>query len=206
VADSGNHRVQAFDPLGGFLYKFNTNLNDPGRPVDPTDIAIDDSKNRCYVVDNDNHRILLYTKDGSRLLQKWGTRGEKPGEFQFPFLAALDKTSTLYVVDVLNTRVQAINEEGRTMAYIGKWGVDRGQFYRPKGVTVDKNNRIYVSDSYLGVIQVFQRYKNFIGVLGDESGKMLRFKTPSGIYVDNSLKLYVVEMLENRVAVYQILK
>ena len=117
----------------------------------------------------------------------------------------MDKYSTLYVVDVLNTRVQAINHEGRAMAYIGKWGVDRGQLYRPKGVTIDKKDRIYVSDSYLGVIQIFKRYRKFLGVLGNKMGEMLRFKTPTGIDVDDDLRLYIVEMIQNRVSVYQIL-
>ncbi len=204
VADSGNQRIQAFDPAGRFLFNFTVRVKDSTGQPDPTDVVLDESTNRCYVVDNDNHRILVYTGNGSSLLDQWGTRGEKPGEFQFPFLAAMDRNSTLYVVDVLNTRVQAISKEGRTMAYIGKWGVDRGQFYRPKGVTIDFKDRIYISDSYLGVIQVFKRYRKFLGVVANKTGGILRFKTPVGIYVDDKLRLYVVEMLQNRVSVYQI--
>jgi DNA-binding beta-propeller fold protein YncE len=206
VADSGNRLIQVFGPTGQFRFEFPVNLQESARPADPVDVVLDESKDRCYVIDNDNHRILVYSRDGSRYLKFWGGSGEKPGEFQFPFLAALDNQSTLYVVDVLNTRVQALNEEGRAMAYMGKWGVDRGQFYRPKGVTVDKKDRIYVSDSYLGVVQVFERFRKFLGVLGDEQRKMLRFSTPVGITIDDDLRLYVVEMELNRVSVYQLLK
>jgi DNA-binding beta-propeller fold protein YncE len=206
LADSGNRLIQVFDASGSFRFQFPVQVKDSLRPPDPVDVVIDEEKDRCYVIDNDNHRVLVYTKDGSRLVEQWGTSGEKPGEFQFPFLAALDNQSTLYVVDVLNTRVQAINHEGRALAYIGKWGVDRGQFYRPKGVALDKKERIYVSDSYLGVVQVFKRYRKFLGVLGNGDGEVVRFKTPTGLYVDDTMRLYVVEMLLNRVSVYQILE
>lgn len=204
VADSGNRLVQVFDGLGNFKFEFPVTVQDSLRPPDPVDVVIDESLDRCYVIDNDNHRVLVYSRDGSNLLKLWGGPGEKPGEFQFPFLAALDNQSTLYVTDVLNTRVQAISKDGRTMAYIGKWGVDRGEFYRPKGVTVDTKDRIYVSDSYLGVIQVFERFRKFLGVLGTAEMPMMKFTTPAGIYIDDDMRLYVVEMMLSRVSVYQV--
>ena len=206
IADSGNHCVQVFDPAGRFQFEFPVAVKDSPRQPDPVDVVVDSSRDRCYVVDNDNHRILAYTRDGSRLIKVWGSRGEKPGEFNFPFFAARDSYGILYAVDVLNTRVQAISDEGRTIALIGKWGVDRGQFYRPKGVTIDKKDRIYVSDSFLGVVQVFKRYNTFLGVIGTESGQRLHFTTPTGIYIDATLRLYVVEMRQNRVRVYQIVE
>lgn len=204
VADTGNRLIQVFTATGQFKFQFPVEVKDSPRPPDPVDVVVDDELDRCYVIDNDNHRVLLYPKEGSRLLKVWGVSGEKPGEFHFPFLGALDNQSHLYVVDVLNTRVQAFNPEGRAMAYIGKWGVDRGQFYRPKGVTVDGKDRIYVSDSYLGVIQVFKRFRKFLGVLGNGDNQLLRFKTPVGIYIDDNFRLYVVEMLLNKVSVYQL--
>ncbi|MFC1592162.1 NHL repeat-containing protein [Thermodesulfobacteriota bacterium] len=206
VADSGNSRIQVFDSGGRFRFEFAVEHYQSRSKSDPVDVVVDDERQVCYVVDNENHQVLVYTKDGSRLLDGWGRRGEKPGEFQFPFLAAMDSQSTLYVVDVLNTRVQAINSEGRTMAVVGKWGVDRGQFYRPKGVAIDGRDRIYVSDGYLGVVQVFKRYRTFLGVLGNEKKEFLRFKAPTGMFVDDQLRIYVVEMRWNRVRVYQILE
>lgn len=206
IADSGNSLIQVFDAEGRFRFDFAVQYYKNRQPSDPVDIAVDDKRGLCYVVDNENHQVLVYRKDGSRLLEGWGSRGEKPGEFQFPFLAAMDSQSTLYVVDVLNTRVQAINSEGRTVAVVGKWGVDRGQFYRPKGVAVDAQDRIYVSDGYLGVVQVFKRFRAFLGVLSDEHKQFLRFKTPTGIFVDEALRIYVVEMMRNRVRVYQIVE
>jgi len=107
------------------------------------------------------------------------------------------------VVDLLNTRVQIFDQEGKFVHLVGDWGVNRGEFYRPKGITMDKSNRVFVSDSVLGVVQIFDPQGNFLSVVGNKEGEIMRFKTPVGIDIDKDLKLYVVEMSMNRV---QILK
>lgn len=206
-----NNRVYITDPGGKSILVFSAagqrlrNLSLTGPNTDPADVVADTEADRCYVTDNDNHRVQVYRLSDFKRLDTWGEIGEKPGQFHYPFLAARDKYATLYVVDVLNTRVQAINQEGRTMSVIGRWGVNRGQFYRPKGVAIDSRDRIYITDSYLGVVQVFQRYRKFIGVLADARGNLLKLKTPTGIAVDNSNRLYITEMLRNTVSVYRIM-
>jgi DNA-binding beta-propeller fold protein YncE len=204
IADTGNRRVQIMSPDGRFSDSFPVGSCAGTESPDPVDVVIDEKHNRCYVVDNENHGIAAYSLKTGERESCFGGRGEKPGKFQYPFLAALDRRSFLYVVDVLNTRVQVVNPEGRTMAFVGRWGVDRGRLFRPKGVCIDPDQRIYISDSYLGVIQVFERYKKFLGVIGTDSGETIRFTTPVGIHVDNNMRLYVVEMKKNRVSVYDI--
>ena len=204
VADSGNHRVQLFDYSGKFIRSFAVTRKEGTQLPDPTDVAVNSRKNRCYVVDNDNHAILAYTLDGSQFVTQWGTRGEARGEFRYPFFIAVGKNNTVTVVDVVNTRAQIFDPEGKFVSELGGWGVDRGQFYRPKGVAMDESNRIFVSDSVLGVIQVFTQYGSFLSVVGDEKGSIQRFETPVGIYIDHNRRLYVVEMFQNRVRVFQL--
>ena len=202
VADSGNHRVQIFDRAGGFSAQIN--LPALNHPADPTDVAVDETRNRCYVVDNDNHRILVYDLSNLQLLDSYGTPGSDKRAFRYPFLIALDKQKYLYIVDVINTRVQVLNPDGLFVNFIGGWGVEKGEFFRPKGVAIDKNNRIYVSDSYMGVIQIFTATGEFYAAIGEPaSGKVKKFKTPVGIYVDRQDRLYVVEMFANKVGVYR---
>ncbi len=204
VADPPNRCIKIYDKNGLYITSLKAPQKDALKPFDPVDAAVDTTLNRCYVVDNDNHRIVLFDLDKPSVIDIRGKNGEKPGEFQYPFLCSMDTQSTLYVVDVLNTRVQAFNTQGRTMSIIGKWGVDRGEFYRPKGVTVDNRDRIFVTDSYLGVVQVFKRFRTFIGVLADQKGTMLRFNTPVGIHADTLNRLFIVEMKSNTVRVYQL--
>jgi len=204
IADSGNSRVQIFNPNTAFSAKIVL----PGvrdRPSDPTDVAVDTSRNRLYVVDNDNHRYLIYDLSTLSLIKTVGEPGEGKLMFRYPFLIALDKSQFLYIVDVINTRVQVVDPNGQFVRYVGGWGVEKGHFFRPKGVAIDPKGRIYVSDSYMGVIQVFDRWGNFYGVLGDTGkDKVKKFKTPTGMFIDDHNRLYVVEMLAQQVSVYRI--
>lgn len=203
VADSGNGRVQVFTPTGTFLSAIDMPPGD--KPADPTDTAIDDSRGLLYVVDNDNHRILQFDLESRRLLESFGTPGEGKRQFRYPFLITLDSDGYLYIVDVINTRVQVLSPDGKFVSYIGGWGVEKGEFFRPKGIAVDRQGRAFVSDSYLCVVQVFRGNGSFYSALTDPGGqKVKKFTTPTGIFIDSNDRLYVVEMFANRVSVYHI--
>ena len=204
IADAGNHRVQIFDSVGRFIEAIKT-VSQTKHPTDPTDVAVDDTRNRCYIVDNDNHRILTYDLSSRKLIATHGTPGDGRRQFRYPFLIALDSRQYLYIVDVINTRVQILNPDGLFVNFIGGWGVEKGEFYRPKGVALDKSNRIYVSDSWMGVIQVFDPTGEFLAALGDRSQrKIRRFKTPVGLFIDARDRIYIVEMFANKVSVYRL--
>lgn len=205
VADSGNRRVQIFTSSGQFKSLFSVKSQPGENPADPVDLALDEGRKRIYVVDNDRHRILVYSLTDYKLLEGWSSEGEGMQKLRHPFFTALAKDTSLLVVDVLNTRVQVWTPQGEAVSSIGTYGVDLGQLYRPKGVCVDKDNNIFVSDSYVGAIQTFNRYGHFKTVVGDETGEVMIWKTPVGITIDDKQRLYVVEMLPNRVGVYQIL-
>jgi len=204
IADSGNHRVQIFDRQANFLSKIDLPAKGT-TPADPTDVAVDTARDRLYVVDNDNHRVFFYKLSTLKLEKSVGEPGEQDLMFRYPFLMALDRGGDLYVVDVINTRVQAINPDGLFITDIGGWGVEKGEFFRPKGVAVDGGGRVFVSDSYMGVIQVFDTWGEFQGVLGDRQKETIqRFRTPVGLFVDDRNRIYVVEMLADKVSVYSI--
>jgi DNA-binding beta-propeller fold protein YncE len=204
IADSGNHRLQIFNPDGKFIAKIIIPSNNK-QTADPTDVAVDDSRNRCYIVDNDNHYILVYNLSNRKLIRTYGSPGSGKLAFRYPFMITLDKDKYLYIVDVINTRVQVLNPDGLFVAFIGGWGVEKGEFFRPKGVAIDRNNRVYVSDSYMGVIQIFDSNGEFFAVVGDPAKRApKKFKTPMGLFIDNNNRLYVVEMLANKVSVYHL--
>ena len=204
IADSGNHRVQIFNLLGNFIAEIKI-PSKYGNLADPTDVAVDESRNRCYVVDNNNHYILVYDLSTLKLIDTFGAPGTEKREFRYPFLIALDKHKHLYIVDVVNTRVQVLSSEGKYVNIVGGWGVEKGEFFRPKGVAIDRDNKAYVSDSYMGVIQVFDSDGEFYSVVGDPTkGTVKKFRTPVGIFIDDNNRLYVVEMFAERVSVYSI--
>ncbi|MCG6943882.1 MAG: NHL repeat-containing protein, partial [Deltaproteobacteria bacterium] len=185
IADSGNQRVQILDAGGSFIAEIKLPAHN-GHGADPTDVAVDTTNKKCYISDNDNHRVLAYDLSTLTLIDTYGRPGAGRDRFRYPFLMALGQGQKLYVVDVINTRVQVLNSQGSFVAEIGGWGVEKGEFFRPKGVAVDKNNRVYVSDSYTGVIQVFEPNGEFYGALSDpESGTVKKFRTPMGLFIDH---------------------
>lgn len=205
VADSGNHMVQIFSPEGNYLSQFSTETNEKQiKSSDPTDVVIDSTLKRCYVVDNDNHWVFAYDLKKGVPLATYGAMGMEKREFRFPFLLDIDQEGNLYIVEVINTRVKVLDPEGNYLTNIGSWGVEKGEFYRPKGVAIDAKNRVFVSDSYLGVIQVFDREGTFLSILGNEKGTIMKFITPTGLFIDSNMRLYVVEMFADRVQVLQL--
>ncbi len=203
VADSGNHRIQAFNSKGIYLFQIKIKSGTT-KPADPTDVAVDLKRNRCYVVDNDNHQFLSYNLLNQNLLKTFGRPGTGKREFRYPFLISLDTQSYIYIVDVVNTRIQVFNPDGLFVNYIGGWGVKKGQFFRPKGIAIDDADQVYISDSYMGVIQVFESTGEFKAAVGDQiTGTIKKFMTPVGLFVDRTKRLYVVEMSANRVSVFQ---
>lgn len=203
VADSGNSRIQIFLPDGSFLNEINLVVSN-GKKCDPTDVAVDSAGTKAFVVDNENHCILTYDLNTLLPMEVFGKAGIGKIEFRYPFLISKYNDKYLYVVDVINTRVQELTDTGKFVRFIGDWGVEKGQFFRPKGVAVDASGLVYVSDSYMGVVQVFGE-GIFHSVIGDNvRGALHRYNSPVGLFVDNKNRLYVVEMFAERVSVFQI--
>ncbi len=203
VADSGNQRIQVFTAKGHFVDEIKLNFKN-GKEPDPTDVAVNRRGTEAFVVDNENHCVFKYDLTTLKLVDVFGKAGIERMEFRYPFLISGYKDKYLYIVDVINTRVQEITNDGKFVRFIGDWGVEKGQFFRPKGVAVDSSGRVYVSDSYMGVIQVFDEGV-FHSVVGDgEKGELWRYNSPVGIFVDHVDRLYVVEMFAERVSVFKI--
>ena len=119
-------------------------------------------------------------------------------------MLAANQFNQLFVVDVLNTRVQVFDPDGNFLNAIGAWGVLPGSLYRPKGVAIDRNDRVFVSDSYMGLVQVFTPLGLFLGVLC-ENGEKKSFTTPVGIAFDRrNRQLHVVEMRANTIQVLSV--
>lgn len=198
VADTGNHRIQVFSPEGGFLRAFS--LKTGGR-ADPTDVLPSPFQDYCYVSDNDNHEIQVYDGRNGRFLFNWGKRGAGRGEFRYPATLAMDAAHHVYVVDVMNARLQSFDSRGKHGWEVATWGVGPSGLFRPKGVAVNAEGKILVSDSYMGWVKVFRVDGEFEGMLGNPEGAPRRFTTPASIAMDGLDRICVVETRANRVSV-----
>lgn len=199
VADAGNHRIQVLDGEGKFLRALP--LLDGDKPVRPADVAVSELSGNLFVTGNNTHRVLKLSPQGE-VLGSWGGEGVAQGQFRYPATLAV-REGMVAVVDVLNTRVQIFDEDGRYQYQLGEWGVLPGQLFRPKGIAIDQAGRYYISDSYMEVVQVFDSGYQLLHVLG-QGGKPYRFVSPVGLAVSLDERLYVTEMLGNRVSVFEL--
>ena len=198
VADRGNERIVMFDAKA--RPRVALELEADGESIVPVDVAVGPKGRELFITSNNTHQVVVFSTKGE-FLRAWGGEGEDDGQFRYPATIDIDAAGNVYVVDVLNARVQKFDPEGTHLLTIGKLGGKAGTFYRPKGVAVGDTGNVYVSDSFLGVVQVFRPDGELAYVIG-EGGVATVFDTPVGLDASGS-RLYVTQMLAGKVAVLE---
>lgn len=168
-------------------------------PARPTGIHIMKSGN-ILVADGNNNRVLEVRPSG-RVVRMIGG-GERVSAnrgFNMPGGITTDEYGNIYIVDILNARVQKFSSDGMYLSTYGNPDNTSGPLKRPKDVAVDRRGNVYVSDGLQSAISVFSaegKYLGFIGrtIQGDKSPKSL-FKAISGIGIKGD-KLYVVDRVK----------
>jgi tripartite motif-containing protein 71 len=157
----------------------------------PRGVAIG-SDGSIYVSDWEAHRIQKF--DGNaKLLFKWGSRGNRDGEFNYPGSLAVGADGSVYVADAGNDRIQIFDSQGN---FITKWGSEGsapGQFQYPEAVALGPDGTLYVADSGNRRIQRFDRKGNFIqewNVKSDIYGYDIPYP-PCGLAVGPDGSVYV---------------
>jgi DNA-binding beta-propeller fold protein YncE len=203
IADSGNGRLLVVSADGQLDETIPLPTPEGAQQADPTDVALTPDDARTYVVDNDNHRLLV-RDNASGQWTSLGGEGRGLGRFQWPFMLCVGAEGYVFVTEAIGARVQRLSPDDRWAGALARWGVQLGELYRPKGIAADAAGRLYVSDSTLGVIQAFQPRGEVAGVLTAADGTALKFQHPMGMCFDRQGRLLVVELGANRVAVVAI--
>ena len=199
IADTGHQRVLVRAADGTLERVIRLEQGTAARPPDITDAVPREGGQSVWLVDNDNHRLVLVDvlADTRTVV---GAAGESLGQFQHPFMAALGRGGDVFVTDVINARVQVLSSAGQPVGRVGAYGADLGQLYRPKGVACDADGNVWVSDGVLNAVQVFTPTGRFLDVLRDGDGQPLKLDMPVGLAFDTEGNLYVVELLADRVS------
>jgi len=153
-----------------------------------------------YCVDNRNDRILVF-RGAKEPPERWGRRGDGPGEFHAPFRLAVDGAGRVFVTDVLNARVQWFSAFGRHLGTLDRFGAGRGRVLRPTAVAVDPLGRIWVADAYTGFVQLFEATGAFVREVA-EGGRPISFGDPSGLAVIYG-GLWVADQRKGRVGLFR---
>jgi DNA-binding beta-propeller fold protein YncE len=201
ISDAGRDRIVVFDQDDRILNQFGQGILD-----NPAGMAVDEGRQRLYVVSTHTHTVEVFSLDGKHLF-RFGGHGNSPGKFNYPMDIAIGPTGDLYVVDSANFRVQVFTSEGDFVREFGSLGTGPGQFSRPKGIAVDMAGRIFVTDASFNNFQIFNdmgRLLLFVGT-GGVTGPG-EFSLPADIEVDDQGRIYVADQLNKRVQVFEMIR
>jgi sugar lactone lactonase YvrE len=203
-------RVLVSDSTGRCLHAFSTDgtyqaqLAPTGVFERPAGVAIQPATGNLYVADVMAHHIVILSPDGL-LLSRMGTRGNGPGEFNYPTNLCFDSAGRLYVSDSLNFRVQQFAPDGSFIRQIGRQGDVPGAFSQPKGLAVDADDHLYVVDARFENVQIFNADGDLLLYFGEEGSARGQFWLPSGIHIDPNNRVWIADTYNRRVAVFDYL-
>ncbi len=184
VVDTGNLRLQKFDPAGAFLALWGgkgngfgqfAQLSDTAVGTGPSGVVVDNDGN-VFVADTWNHRIEKFDAAG-KPLTSWGSflnlaDAAAPADpdpnrkFYGPRGLALGPDGLLYVTDTGNKRVLIFDRNGAYQRQINSGmspskvaptvAFDRaGELNEPIGIAVGTDGSVYVADTNNRRIQKF---------------------------------------------------
>jgi DNA-binding beta-propeller fold protein YncE len=151
-------------------------------------------------VDNGNHRIQKFDKDGNFLLG-WGSEGKENGQFVRAIGVAMDQEDNVYVTDDGNPFVQKFDNNGNFIMKWGGYGTGDGQFSHATGIAVDADGNVYVADYQDKRVQKFDPAGTFLTAW--TVGKDLNVTgIPEAIAVDTNGNIYVSDYSLGRIQVF----
>ncbi len=197
VSDAQLHEIVELDLAGTVVRRFGTD-----ELIRPVGLAYVPRRNQLYVVDGGAHALQVYDAAGNRQ-RTVGSRGVRPGEFNYPTHIAFDGIDRLAVADTGNFRVQLLDLDGRSLGTVGQKGDAAGDLALPKGVAFDSDGHLYVVDAQFENFQIFDRRNRLLLSVGREGSQPGRFSLPAGLTIDNEDRIWVADAANRRVQVFQ---
>jgi len=161
VTDTGNKRIQVFNPDGTFVFQWGGGGALAGYLDEPVGIALalGDSilpaARGIYVADTWNRRVQVFDEEGA-FLREWAISGWDTGlPDEKPYLA-VDAGGYVYVTDPGHYRVLVFDYLGNYVFSFGQYGFDERSFALPTGIAVAGDGSIYVTDAHGHRVLVFE--------------------------------------------------
>ena len=193
VADTSNHRIQAFDSEGNLIKSWGKKGDKDGEMEKPRAVAVG-SDGAVYVSDNENKRILKFDKNGG-LLAKFGNKNTLSSDMMG---IAVDSRGNVYVADKDKNSIIVFNQKGEVIKTIGKKGKERGDFKDPSDIAIDVSGNIYVIDWGNKRIQKLDSNGNSLLAFAKEK----ELDEPTGLGLAKNGNVYLADKELKRIVVY----
>jgi hypothetical protein len=194
VADTGNDRLQKFDPFGNWLGTYAT-----GGMTMPNGICA--GQDFIYVADETSGLIRKFRTNGAYVGQI-GVAGTGVGKLANPADVSIDSRGNLYVAEWVDDRVSVWDSTTGAYKYeFGTTGNSAGQLDGPVGIQIDPLDRIWVAESVNDRVQVFMKNGAFVTLFGATGIGNTQFNYPYGLSL-NSQSVMVSDLQNDRVKKY----
>jgi len=232
LSDTNNQRVREIS--AGVISTFaGTGVAGTGQEgLTPVEMPLRGQRGVCtgrdgsvYIVDTDNHRVLVAPPAGVvTTFAGNGSPGDagdgesaRTAQLNLPSACALDGSGDMFIADTANHRIREVTPAGvietvagsGTAGYSGDGGAaSAAALYAPSGVAVDGNGNLFIADTGNHAIRLVtpdgaihtiagQRTAGFSGDGGEGLAAFLN--SPSGMLLDGAGDLYFADTGNNRV-------
>ncbi len=203
VVDSGNLRIQKFDPNRRFVTAWGEGGSGDGTFLRPVALGLGPD-GRVYVADDGRMDVQVFDADGAYQFT-FGGPGSGDGKFVHIGRVAVAPDGSILVGDLGANRLQRFAADGTFLEAWSGEGTGEGQVQSPTGITVDDQGRVYVADASNHRVQVFAPDGTFLTAWGSEGTGEGQFDEPAGVALDGQGHVYVSDYAGDRVQKFRLL-
>jgi DNA-binding beta-propeller fold protein YncE/tetratricopeptide (TPR) repeat protein len=155
VADTGNDRVQIFNPDGTYSNMFGDSGSGDGEFRSPSSVAVN-AKGNIYVADTKNRKIKAFSPDGIFLFAAGPELGNVV--LQSPVAVRCDENKNVYILDSVLKKVIVTDAMGK---FLRIWD-DSGNLQDPASLAYDGKGFFYILDRGAYNVKIFGADGKFV--------------------------------------------
>ncbi|MBI4801761.1 MAG: hypothetical protein HY796_04465 [Elusimicrobia bacterium] len=185
VSDTGNNRVQFFNPDGTYANMFGESGSDEGLFKGPAGITVN-SVGNIYTADSRNKRVQAFSADGMFLFAVGPQLGNIT--LQNPIGVCVDDDKNMYILDAGLKKVVVTDGAGK---FLRIWD-DSGNLKNPAAIAYDWKSYFYVLDRGDYSVKIFDNQGKFVSSFFAKGMGERELKGPQYLAVADN-KLYIAD-------------
>jgi len=167
----------------------------PEDEITPSGLTIT-SDGKMFISDYGKYRVVIWDLNG-RSLGEFGSYGDKPGQFKFPY-GIISFKGQVYVADPVNGRISVFTPDGGLVKIISS--PEPNKLYGFAALAAD-GDRIYATDVVNHQVVVLDAAGKVVEKFGQKGTKPGELYYPNGIAVRDK-RIYVADSNNNRIEIF----